>query len=225
MQAYLEKLNDIRVKAAQMCSAAEKIFQNGVKALAENDRELGRLVVGLDDEVDSLEVELEGMCLSFLALHAPKASELRYVVAVSRLTIDLERIGDHSAVMGQYAVRSYLSPLIAGLPKFMEMSSLVSAMLSESVAAFFADDAGVYYELAEKDLTVGVYQKELNAALMEVILRDLSKTADSVALINIVRRLERVGDHAKNIAALAPYVSEGTVVRGTKAKQNADIDY
>jgi phosphate transport system protein len=225
MQVVQEKLNQIRVKAALMCSAAEKVFQDGVASLLANDRALGKEVVESDDEIDRLEVELEQMCLSFLALHAPKASELRYVVAVSRLSIDLERIGDHSTVMGRYAERSYLAPLILGFPAFKTMSSLASSMLSAAIAAFFTNDSEKYKELLEQDLIIGTYQDELNTSLMERIGKDLDHTRDIVSLINIIRRVERVADHAKNIAALAPYVSEGTVVRGTKPKKNANLDY
>jgi phosphate transport system protein len=208
-----------------MCSSVEQIFKDGVKSLLENDRDLAKDVINRDEEIDILEVDLEHMCLSFLALHAPKASELRYVVAVSRLSIDLERIGDHSTVLGRYAERSYLSPLISCFPSFQEMGSLASSMLGEAVSAFFSDDSNKYYELLEKDLIVGGYQEELNTALMDHMTKDFSRTRDAVSLINIIRRMERVADHAKNIAALAPYVSEGTVVRGIKPKKNANLDY
>jgi phosphate transport system protein len=225
MQVVQDKLNEIRVKAALMCSKVEKIFKDGIDSLLENDRELGKEVLERDDEIDLLELDLERMCLSFLALHAPKASELRYVVAVTRLSIDLERIGDHSAVFGRYASTRYLTPLINGIPEFREMSSLASVMLGEAVEAFFSNDAKKYYELLDKDLNVGKYQRELNSLLMDWIVKDLSRTRDAVSLINVVRRIERVADHAKNIAALAPYVSEGIVVRGTKAGKNANFDY
>jgi phosphate transport system protein len=225
MQLVQDKLNEIRVKAAHMCNNAEKIFQGAVNSLLDNNRDLAKETVGLDDEIDKEEIDLEHMCLSFLALHAPKASELRYVVAVSRLTLDLERIGDHSTVLGKYAITSYLTPLISGFPAFAEMSSLASRMLAEAVIAFFSDDSKKYYELVEKDLLVGGFQDDLNTSLMDLIGKDLSKTRDAISLINIIRRIERVADHAKNIAALAPYVAEGTVVRGTKPKKNANLDY
>jgi phosphate transport system protein len=225
MSVVQGKLNEIRVKAATMCNTVEKMFQDGITALMENNRGLGKGVVELDDEVDMKDVEIEHMCLSFLALQAPKASELRYVVAVSRMTIDLERIGDHSAIMGKYAERSYLTPIVSSFPSFKKMADLAASMLEEATKAFFSEDAKKYYELLEKDLIVGGYQDELNTAFMDLIVKDLSRTMDAVSLINIVRRIERVADHAKNIAALAPYVAEGTVVRGTKPKKNADLDY
>jgi phosphate transport system protein len=225
MEMVQGKLNEIRIKAALMCHTVEKMFQDGISSLLENNRSLGKDVVDLDDEVDLLDVELEHMCLSFLALQAPKASELRYVVAVSRMTTDLERIGDHSAIIGKYAERSYLTPIVSICPSFKKMAELASSMLVEASKAFFSNDVTKYYELVEKDLMVGHYQEELNSTLMDLIIKDLNKTMDAVSLINIVRRIERVADHAKNIAALAPYVAEGTVVRGTKPKKNADLDY
>jgi phosphate transport system protein len=225
MQVVQDKLNEIRVKAALMSSTVERMFKDGMSALLENNRELGRIVVDRDDEVDRLEVELEHMCLSFLALHAPKASELRYVVAVSRLSLDLERVGDHSSIMGKYAVRSYLTPLISAFPDFEAMGTLAGSMLSDAITAFFSDDSQKYQELAEKDLEIGKYQDDLNTALMDLIVKDMGKTRDAVSVINIVRRIERVADHAKNIAALSPYVTEGIVVRGIKTKKNANLDY
>jgi phosphate transport system protein len=220
-----DKLNDIRIKAAHMSRAVEKMFNNALISLLENNRILGQEVVDTDDEVDMMEIDLEQKCLSFLALFAPKASELRYVVAVSRLSMDLERIGDHSAVLGKYAATSYLAPLVQSFPSFLAMGNVAKAMLSDSISAFFSDDSEKYQELTERDIVVGKYQTDLNSSLINLISKDLGKTNDAISLINIIRRIERVADHAKNIAALAPYITEGTVVRGIKLKKHANLDY
>jgi len=220
------EISNIKVRVAAMCEMATGMCREGIRALKTNDRELAEEVVRRDVQVDELEMELEEKCLRFLALHAPKAFELRYVVAVSRLISDLERIADHSKSIGRQVHEHYCVPILAQLPDFTSLTDLVSGMLSEAVEAFFKSDVQKYADLVEKDRAVGEYQRGLNQKLVDMIAMENNNIGAAVALINVIRRLERIADHAKSIAVLIPYMADGTILRHKyKKASHADNDY
>jgi phosphate transport system protein len=165
------------------------------------------------------------MCLRFLALHAPKAFELRYAVAVSRIINDLERIADHSKAIARQVHEHYCTPILSLLPDFSRLTDLAIGMLLEAVEAFFKLDARKHAELVEKDRTVGEYQRALNRMLVDVISREVNHIDGAVALINVIRRLERIADHAKSITMMIPYMADGTIMRHKDKAFHADHDY
>jgi phosphate transport system protein len=207
------KINEIKIKAAEMCQLVSNMFKESVAAVFTHDADLGRAVAERDSQVDSLEIDLERLCLGLLALQAPKAKELRYVVSVLRLTSDLERIGDHSEALGKAVARHYFAPLLASLPEAKEMSEMAIWMLDSAIDSFFRGDVSIYRMLREKDKEVGHLQNIVNKKVLEGITTDSERTLDAVNLLNIVRRVERVADHSKNVAGLAPYVEEAMIVR------------
>jgi phosphate transport system protein len=208
-----------------MCELVTGMCEEGIRALAANDQKLADEVVSRDARVDEMEVELEEMCLRFLALHAPKAFELRYAVAVSRMINDLERIADHSKAIARQVHEHYCTPILASLPDFSRLTDLVSGMLKEAVEAFFKSDALKYADLVEKDRAVGEYQRSLNQMLVDLVAREVSHINGAVALINVIRRLERIADHAKNITVMIPYMADGTIMRHKDKAFHADHDY
>ena len=217
-------LNGIRVKVAAMCELVAGMYREGIGALAANNQELAHRLVARDAQVDELELELEEMCLRFLALHAPKAQELRFVVAVSRMIGDLERIADHSKSIARHVHEFYCVPILVRLPGFSGMAELTGTMLDGAIEAFFKTDARKYVELVEKDRAVGEFQNTLNRQLVEIISREAESINGAVALLNVIRRLERIADHAKNIARLIPYIAEGALMRAKGKTPNANND-
>jgi phosphate transport system protein len=225
MQIKDQELNSIRVKIAAMCELVTGMCREGIKALNTNDQQLADAVVTRDIKVDALELELEEMCLKFLALYAPKAFELRYVVAVSRLINDLERIADHSKSIARQVQAHYCAPILAELPDFVKMTDLADEMLAEAVEAFFKADSRKYAELREKDKIVGEFQRRLNQKLITIISGEVNQIDGAVSLLNVIRRLERIADHAKNMALMIPYIADGTVMRHKDVSPDADNDY
>jgi phosphate transport system protein len=220
-----QEINNIKVRMAAMCELVTGMCREGIKALNANDRELADEVVARDAEVAELEMELEERCLRFLALHAPKAFELRYVVAVSRLINDLERIADHSKSIARQVHEHFCAPVLAALPDFARLTDLASGMLNEAIEAFFKSDVRKHAELFEKDRAVGEFQRCLNQKLVDIIGREANNISAAVALINVIRRLERIADHAKSIAVMIPYIVDGSILRHKDKAIHADYDY
>ena len=210
---------------AAMCELVTGMCRDGIRALNSNDQKLADEVVSRDAQVDDLEVELAERCLRFLALYAPKAFELRYAVAVSRMINDFERIADHSKAVARQVHDHYCPPILAQLPDFISLTDLVGNMLDEAVQAFFKSDVLKYADLVKKDLAVGEYQRGINQRLVDIIAQETNNIPAAVALINVVRRLERIADHAKSVAMLIPYMVNGTVMRHKDKSIDADSDY
>ncbi|MDR1166502.1 MAG: phosphate signaling complex protein PhoU [Deltaproteobacteria bacterium] len=213
MPLVKKKIEEIKVRAAVMSDLAVAMFRDALESLEPSGRDFWKEVEERDDRVDELEIELENACLGLLALQAPKASELRYVVAVTRLASDLERVGDHSAAIAKAARGRYLAPLVAETPDFKNMAARALKALVGAGEAFFALDSRRHGLLLVEDREIGALQRSLNKELVAIMSRDSQKTEDAVNLINVIRRVERVADHAKNIAALVPYVEDGTMAR------------
>jgi phosphate transport system protein len=138
---------------------------------------------------------------------------------------DFERIADHSKSIARQVHEHYCAPILAQLPDFIPLTELVNNMLAEAVEALFKSDARKYADLVKKDRLVGEYQKGINQRLVDMIAMETNNVRAAVAVINVVRRLERVADHAKNVAELIPYMADGTVMRRKDEFSDSDNDY
>ncbi|MDR1870565.1 MAG: phosphate signaling complex protein PhoU [Deltaproteobacteria bacterium] len=211
-------IQNIKENFSAMSVLVANMYMDALRSLAVHDEELAQKVIARDLEADRLELDLDELCLRFLARYSPKAAELRFVVAILRLIVELERIGDHSKVMARQVSRFHLAPMLKALPEFQEISILPYQMLNEAIDAFLSGDAEKYPVIIRTDETVGALQKSLNESLVALIKKDTSRVGPAISVINIIRRLERIADHAKNIAEMVPYVTVGEVVKGKALK-------
>jgi phosphate transport system protein len=208
-----KEITGIRGKVAAMGDIMAGMFHQSLEALRLQDREQALDVVGRDSLVDSLETEIEDMCLGFLARYAPKAFELRYVVAVTRLISDMERIADNSVAICRESLSRHLAPILAGLASFPKLTALSTSMVDRAVSGVLAVDDSVQPKISQDDKIVGEYQRGIHQALVERLSADPDGAGEIVAVIGVVRRIERVADHAKNMAVMIPYMTEGRLLR------------
>ena len=223
MQLLERELGEISIKAAAMSVAAGEMYQDAIKALLNHDTELAADVIKRDSLVDMYELEIDEMCLKFLALYVPKAMELRYVVAVLRFIVEIERVADHSKAVCRQVRDYHCAALLPSLPDFEHILTLTLRMLREATDTFFERNDQKYEAIIETDKNVGQLQKSLNASLAELINVDSGNIGGAIILLNIVRRVERIGDHAKNIAELVPYVATGKVIRHKGGSKNLPV--
>jgi phosphate transport system protein len=213
MEMMETDIQNIKEKISVMSVLVAGMYLEAVRCLTTHDEALANEVIRRDLAADQLELDLDEMCLQFLARYSPKAGELRFIVAVLRMIIELERIGDHSKVMARQVEKFHLAPLLKALPEFQEISILPYQMLNEAMDAFLEGNAGKFKVIIKTDETVGRLQNSLNESLVSLIRLDTTQVRPVISVINIIRRLERVADHAKNIAELVPYCATGEVVR------------
>jgi phosphate transport system protein len=198
------------------------MFLDAITAVSKSDRDLAREVIARDSQVDSLENEIERLCLTFLALKAPKALELRFAVAVTRLANEIERIADHSTAMCRECLARHLVPFWVREPEIAQMADVAWSMVTRAIDSFLASDDQAYLALLKDDRQVGEKQRKINESLVSQMASDPEKALDIVSLINIVRRIERVADHAKNISVMVPYVTKGILLRHSQGEGQDD---
>ena len=206
----IEKLKKMILSLAAM---VEESCRLAVKAVAERDGELARKVIDGDHEIDRVEVDVEEECLKILALHQPVAHDLRFIIAMLKINHDLERIGDLAVSVGERALTlsgQARPPLDFDL---LAMAERVQAMVSRSIDALINRDVNLARAIWMEDDAVD----DLNRTMFDQVMASIQKHPDHLEgllnLLSVSRNLERIADHATNIAKDVVYLTEGEIVR------------
>jgi phosphate transport system protein len=199
----------------------EEAVRRSITALLERRVDLARKMIAGDEEIDRREVELEEDCLKVLALHQPVATDLRFVAACLKIDSDLERIGDLAANIGKRVVSLYASTdvSIEVAPTFHEIMETSARMLRESIDAFVRGDAAAARRVCEEDDIVDRGNRQIIAELLWRMHADPACIDQAVELVSISKALERIADHATNIAEDVVYLVEGEIVRHRMAAE------
>jgi phosphate transport system protein len=193
-------LAGLRETVLRMGSRAESILAKAVQAVADRDGGLAEQVERDDLEIDRLDVEIDGAVLRALALQAPVAADLRKVVAVKMIATDLERVGDLARNIAKSARRLSLHPELPIPLVLLRLARSAQRMLHEALDAYAADDPEVARRVLEQDEEVDRQQDEVVRCGLQEISGRSDLASHAVDLIFVAKNLERVGDHATNIA-------------------------
>jgi phosphate transport system protein len=191
----------------------EKAIFNSVEALRKSDAGLAQQVVDLDDKVDKLELEVDDLCLELLATQQPMAIDLRFITTGMRVGSDLERIGDLAVDIAQRAIELADQPLLKPLVDIPKMAELAEKMVHKALDSFVKRDAVMARELWTDEEKADNYRDLVYDELVEIMNKDAKATPRALPLIIISRHLERIADHATNIAEDVVYMAEGTVIK------------
>ena len=213
---YQEQLDDLRENVLYMSEVVMERLRMGLDALEQKDDELAWEVIDGDEEVNQLYLELEQDCIDLLALQQPVASDLRMIAASFKIITDLERIGDLATNLGEYTHEANhdVFPEV----DIQELGALTLDMIEDAMDAYATENADGCYAIADRDDDLD----QLCERASEIVVRDLIETElednteeeveqllqDVSRLLLTVRDLERVGDHAANIAARTLYMVE-----------------
>ncbi len=185
---------------------------NVLRSISLREKETLEYLKEADSEIDEQEVKIEEECLKILALHQPVAKDLRFVIAILKINNDLERIGDIVANIADRGIRLsvYETPTLMG--KVTEMGRRVQTMLKESIYALVSLDVKAARDVIQEDDAVD----QLNVDVIKGVVQGISETKTPEALLlihSMSRDLERIGDHATNIAEDVAYLVDGTIIR------------
>jgi len=197
-------------------SLSAKVDENlelAVKSFQENDVELAQKVIDGDRLIDELEVEVEEECLKTLALYQPVAIDLRFIIAVMKMTNDLERIGDLAADIAKngMAINQAASPKIP--LDLHQMTYLVKAIVRKSLDALVNIDAYLAREVIKDDDEINAMKTEMKAEIVAALKREPEHAESLITLLAVTHRLERIGDHACNISEDVIYMVEAEIIR------------
>ena len=214
MAKHLEKeLDRIRKMIYTLGARVDENLDLAVKSFQEGDAELAQKVIDSDHEIDNLEVEIEEECLKALALYQPVAIDLRFVVAVMRMNNDLERIGDLAADIaknGLYVNRAKKPKIPLDL---YQMSYLVKTIVRRSLDSLLNIDTYLAREVIKDDEEINEMKTEMKAEIVEALKHEPEHAETLITLLSVTHRLERIGDHACNIAEDVIYMVEAEIVR------------
>ena len=193
----LEQLNEELIHMGELCETA---INKATTALKEGDQELAKEVVASDVHVDQIEKEIESLCLKLLLQQQPVARDLRQISAALKMITDMERIGDQAADIAEIIISERKTDKNE-IPKIIKMSEAASKMVHDSVEAYVKKDLALSWAVIEEDDVVDTLFEENKRDLIQFIFQNKGEGGKhAIDLIMVAKYLERIGDHATNIA-------------------------
>ncbi len=218
MAIFDEELRNLKEKILKMGLLVEAAIRDSIKSLVDRDTELAREVIRRDHQINALDVEIDEECIRLIALRQPKAGDLRFVTTAMKITTDLERMGDLAEDICERAVElneeAPLKPYI-DIPRMAEISQ---GMLIEILDAFVKKDTSVAYNVIKRDDEVDSLTVQIFNELVFFMIQDPRAVSRAVKITYIAKYLERIADHATNIAEMVVYMVEGKMIRHTEVK-------
>jgi phosphate transport system protein len=212
-----QDLDRIRQSLLRMGGMVEGMVSKATQSLLERRIELSREVIDGDRAVDQLEIEIDELCHNVLAMKQPTAGDLRFLVAVMKINSDLERIGDSAVNIAQSVEQLSDQPPLKPYIDLPRMSELVQTMVRQSLDAFVRKDTALATEVCKSDDAVDGLYKQIFRELLTYMIEDPKTVSRALHLLLISRNLERIADHATNVAEDVIYYVEGRDIRHSLA--------
>ena len=214
MKQFDEELEEIRTRLMEMGGKVEQQLQNAVRAVTEADSALAEMVIKEEKFVDEMEVDIDEACILIIARRQPAASDLRLVMMVTKAVNDLERIGDEAKKIANHAIiLSEQDSLSQGYKEVRHLGNSVSAMLANALDAFARFDVKAAMSTLEEDAQIDLDYKTALRELVTYMMEDPRSISRAINILWVVRSLERIGDHAKNLCEQIVYVVKGKDIR------------
>ncbi|HAG71763.1 MAG TPA: phosphate transport system regulatory protein PhoU [Gammaproteobacteria bacterium] len=216
-QQFNVELEEVKGHMMEMGGVVEKQLADALESVVTSNSNLGLKVSRDDDEIDSLEMQIDEECSLIIARRQPAASDLRLVLAIIKTIRDLERIGDESSKIAKMAVKLSEEGEIPSLfVEFKNIGAKVQRMVSMSLNAFARFDAEAALEITKADLEVDMEYRSAMSSMITYMTEDPRSITRVLNILWALRALERIGDHAKNIAEHVVYLVQGKDVRHEK---------
>jgi len=210
-----EELADLKSKLLRMAGLAEDQIDNALTALVTRDSALATQVIERDHKVNALDVEIDEDCIRLLALHQPAARDLRLVTTAMKIATELERISDLAENVCERAIELNEEPQLKPYIDIPRMGRWTRTMVKESIDGFVREDAILARKVLMDDDLVDDLMEQLFRELLSFMLEDTHTISRAIRLSFIAKYLERMADHATNIAELVVYLVEGKIIRHT----------
>ncbi|MCE1229794.1 MAG: phosphate signaling complex protein PhoU [Firmicutes bacterium] len=221
-KAFDDELSKLREKILLMGAKVETMLSTGVRAFHEQDTALAHRTIEMDHDVNRLEVEIDSFCLSILARRQPVASDLRFLTTALKLVTDLERIGDLAVNIGERVLELSSDPPRRSWPDLLAMAEIVQNMVRDALDAFVAGDAAKANWVIERDRSVDALYAQVFHEMLLVMIEDRTAVPRGVSVQAIAKYLERIGDHATNLAEMVVFLTQGTDIRHPESVENEE---
>ena len=197
---FQDELEALQARLLEMGGLAEERVRAAVQGIVSRDMHVIDRVMRGDEPINALHIEIDDRCFRLLALHQPMATDLRAIVAAVKINTDLERVGDLAVNIAEAARRYVSHPPVKQLIDIPEMGEIAQGMLRDALDAYVRRDTGLAQQVLNEDDRLDGLKTHVFRELLNIMLHDATTVEPSIDLILVSRHLERIGDHATNIA-------------------------
>jgi phosphate transport system protein len=222
---YEQQLRRLKEKLLLIGHQAETAIADSTRALMERRPSLAQKVIDADDQVDRLEVEIDDLCFEILALEQPVASDLRFIATAMKIVGDIERIGDIGVNIAQRCLEIVSEPEFKPVIDIPLLAVTAQRALQESLDAFVNGDAEMAKRVIQNGRYVNDLCEQMLRRLLTYMLEDPETVPQALRLTFVARKLERIGDHAVNIAEMVIFLVEGQDVRHRNANRSSPEEH
>lgn len=208
-----DELMLLKEKILKMGALVELAIKDSVKSLIERNDELAKGVIERDHEINALDVQIDEACIRLIALMQPMAVDLRFITTAMKITTDLERMGDNSANIAERALELNKEPILKPYIDIPHMSQIAQGMTRDVLDAFVRKDKKLAMDVIMRDDEVDDLKYEILEELISYMVRDPNTVYRAMKITFVAQYLERIADHATNIAEMVIYLVAGKIIR------------
>jgi phosphate transport system protein len=208
-----QQLEKLKTRIIKMCSLVDEQVEFAIRCIEEENSDLAKLVIERDKKVDKYDVKIDKICQKIFALNQPVAMDLRLIMSALTINTNLERIGDIAVNIAENYLYMKKKPAFIDRSNFYKMAKVAKEMIRHSIDAFIDNNAQLAKKVIETDNILDSYNIENHKILIEVMKENVDNIESAVALLVISRQLERLGDHATNIAEDVFFIVEAQMIK------------
>jgi phosphate transport system protein len=208
-----EEMRNLKNMLLKMASLVEQSIKNSVRSLTERDSKLAHRVINEDQIINTYDVRIDEECIRLLALKQPMGRDLRFITTAMKITTDLERIADNAVNIAERALELNEEPLLKPYIDIPRMREVAQGMVRDAINAFVEEDKHLAMDVIMRDDEVDDLNEMVLQELMFIMTQDPSTVSRAMKISYVSKYLERIGDHATNIAEMVIYMVEGKIIR------------
>jgi len=220
MQPVEDELRDVKVKILKMGSLVEEAIGRAIRSLVDRNNRLAEEVIEGDRVINTYDVEIDEECIRILALRQPVGGDLRFITTAMKITTDLERIGDFAELISKLALELNKEPQLKPYIDIPLMAKIVQGMVVDVLEAFTKPDTAIAFDVIQRDEQMDNLAIQIFNELLFFMIKDPSTVSRAVKISYVAKHLERMADHATNIAEMVIYMVEGKLIRHTHPGQD-----
>ena len=206
---FSDELNDLKNRLLQLGVDVARTIGNGVEALKTRDRTLAEAIIAHDDEINRVRYDIEEECYELIATQQPLASDLREIISILLIAIELERIADHSKNLAEIVIHMGDAPLLKPLIDIPRMADIAQSMLNQSLEAFSRRDAAMGRAVCNRDDEIDQLYQQVFRELLTFVMEDPRTVSRALNLLFAAHNIERIGDRITNIGERVIYAATG----------------
>jgi phosphate transport system protein len=216
MARFDEELMHLKENVLKMGALVETSIKDSVKSLVERNDELAKGVIEMDHQINALDVQIDEDCIRLIALMQPKAGDLRFITTAMKIATDLERMGDNAVNIAERALELNKEPILKPYIDIPHMSQIAQGMTRDALDAFVRKDKKLAMDVIMRDDEVDDLKFGIFEELISYMIMDPNTAYRAMKITFIAQYLERIADHATNIAEVVIYLVAGKIIRHMK---------